>query len=65
MQISYANGTGTFHLNHDHVSSVADPGWLIPDPDPTIAPSWIRIPDPRVKKHQIPDPTVHKNRDEK
>jgi hypothetical protein len=27
----------------------------IPDPDPTIAPSRIRI----------PDPTVHKNRDEK
>jgi hypothetical protein len=25
----------------------------IPDPDLTIAPSWIRI--PKVKKHQIPD----------
>jgi hypothetical protein len=52
------------------VASVADPGWFIPDPDPTIAPSRIRIPDPDpgsvgVKKHRIPDPTVHKNRDEK
>jgi hypothetical protein len=27
-------------------TSVADPGWFIPDPDPTIAPSRIRIPDP-------------------
>jgi hypothetical protein len=27
----------------------------IPDPDPTIAPSWIRIRG--VKKHRIPDPT--------
>jgi hypothetical protein len=26
----------------------------IPDPDPTIAPSWIRIPDPGGKK--APDP---------
>jgi hypothetical protein len=32
-------------------SSVADPGCLIPDPDPTIAPSRIR----EVKKHRIPD----------
>jgi hypothetical protein len=30
--------------------SVADPGWFIPDP--TIAPSRIRIPDPGGKKHQ-------------
>jgi hypothetical protein len=35
-------------------SSVADPGCFIPDPDPTIAPSRIRIPDPRGKK--APDP---------
>jgi hypothetical protein len=39
-------------------SSVADPGCFIPDPDPdpTIAPSRIRIPDPGGKKHRIPDP---------
>jgi hypothetical protein len=49
--------------------SVADPGCFIPDPDPTIAPSRIRIPDPGgkqapdpgsrirvLKKYQIPDP---------
>jgi hypothetical protein len=30
--------------------SVADPGCFIPDPDPTIAPSRIRIPDPGGKK---------------
>jgi hypothetical protein len=35
-------------------SSVADPGCFIPDPDPTIAPSLIRIPDPGGKK--APDP---------
>jgi hypothetical protein len=35
------------------VTSVADPGCFIPDPDPTIAPSRIR----GVKKHRIPDPT--------
>jgi hypothetical protein len=29
----------------------------IPDPDPTIDPSRIRIPDPGGKKHRIPDPT--------
>jgi hypothetical protein len=33
-------------------TTVADPGWFIPDPDPTIAPS--RIPDPGGKK--APDP---------
>jgi hypothetical protein len=33
-------------------TSVADPGCFIPDPDPTIAPSW--IPDPEGKK--APDP---------
>jgi hypothetical protein len=33
----------------------------IPDPNPTIAPSRIR----GVKKHRIPDLTVHTNRDEK
>jgi hypothetical protein len=36
------------------LTSVADPGWFIPDPDPTIAPSRIRIPDPMGKK--APDP---------
>jgi hypothetical protein len=35
-------------------NSVADPGCFIPDPDPTIAPSQIRIPDPGGKK--APDP---------
>jgi hypothetical protein len=35
-------------------TSVADPGCFIPDPDPTIAPSRIRIPDPGGKK--APDP---------
>jgi hypothetical protein len=34
--------------------SVADPGCFIPDPDPTIAPSRIWIPDPGDKK--APDP---------
>jgi hypothetical protein len=34
--------------------SVADPGCFIRDPDPTIAPSRIRIPDPGGKK--APDP---------
>jgi hypothetical protein len=35
-------------------ASVADPGCFIPDPDPTIALSQIRIPDPGGKK--APDP---------
>jgi hypothetical protein len=35
-------------------ASVADPECFIPDPDLTIAPSRIRIPDPRGKK--APDP---------
>jgi hypothetical protein len=39
--------------NQPDSCSVADPGCFIPDPDPTIAPSWIR----GVKKHRIPDPT--------
>jgi hypothetical protein len=30
--------------------SVADPGWFIPDQDPTLAPSRIWIPDPGGKK---------------
>jgi hypothetical protein len=34
--------------------SVADPGCFIPDPDPTIAPSRIRIPDPGGKKAHVP-----------
>jgi hypothetical protein len=34
--------------------SVADPGCFILDPDPTIAPFRIRIPDPGGKK--APDP---------
>jgi hypothetical protein len=33
---------------------VANQGCFIPDPDPTIAPSQIRIPDPGGKK--APDP---------
>jgi hypothetical protein len=36
------------------LDSVADPGCFIPGPDPTIAPSRIRIPDPGGKK--APDP---------
>jgi hypothetical protein len=35
-------------------TSVADPGCFIPDPDPTIAPSRIRIPDPMGKKAADP-----------
>jgi hypothetical protein len=37
----------------------------ISDPDLTIAPSRIWILDPEGKNHWIPDPTVHRNRDEK
>jgi hypothetical protein len=46
-------------VNATEGTSVADPGCFIPDPDPTIAPSRIRIriPDPGGKKHRIPDPT--------
>jgi hypothetical protein len=36
-------GRNCFHFG----ISVADPGCFIPDPDPTIAPFRIRIPDPR------------------
>jgi hypothetical protein len=55
------NGTELFNYRTSSVSepvitgtSVADLGCFIPDPDPTIAPSRIRIPDPGGKK--APDP---------
>jgi hypothetical protein len=45
-----------FYFIYLNWSSVADPGCCIPDPDPTITPSRIRIPDQGGKK--APDP-VH------
>jgi hypothetical protein len=54
MALRTFTGTGNHYRYRDSTveTSVADPGWFIPDPDPTIAPSRIR----GVKKHRIPDP---------